>query len=135
MKLGARMLDPNSSLNNLKYMNQITIALGSTAVILFQLVDLDSTQEANRIGNRYMPASGASLVINIVSVNDANSLQKSCSQPLSDDKSIWQFSLTDAETEIMSGTNMKLTLTEGIKITVGSAKQVLIIDPTSSSQC
>lgn len=136
MKLSARMLDPNSSLNSLKYVNQVTIAPGSTVTILLQLVDLDSVQESNRIGNRYMPDSAATLEIDIVSINDANTLSKVASQPFStDDRSIWQVSLTPEETLNMSGTNMKLTLTEGTDITIGTAKQVLIIEPSSGFQC
>lgn len=129
------MLDSNSTLNNLKYMNQIIITPGSTVTILFQLVDLDTVQEANKFGNRYMPADGASLEIDIQSVNDVNSLNKVATQPFADDKSIWQFSLSATETEEMSGTNMKLTLTEGLNISVGKAKQVLIVEPTSGYQC
>lgn len=135
MKLGARMLDPNSTLNNLKYMNQLSVSPGSTMTVMFQLVDLNTIQEANRFGNRYMPDDGAGLTVNITSVVDANSLEKTASQPFADDKSIWQFTLSALETSDLSGTNMKLTLTEGLDISIGIAKQVLIAEPADGSLC
>lgn len=136
MKLGARMLAPNSTLNNLTYLNQYSIAPGATYVVMFQLVDLDTIQETNKLGNRYVPITGASLAIQIFSQNSANIINKVATQPFpADDRSIWAFPLSVADTSIMSGTNMQLTLTEGAAIAIGVAQQVLIVDGPNPYQC
>jgi hypothetical protein len=133
MRLSARILDPASTINNLKYLNEAHITPGSTYNLLFQLVDLDTVQPANMLGNRYVPILGAVLEVELFSNFTGNFLSPnqdlifSPTQPFALDGSIWSIPLSVEKTLHMAGTNMKLTLTEGANVTVGRAQQVISI--------
>lgn len=80
------------------HLNQIEVSPGETATVIMQLVDLTTVSESNRIGNRYMPATGATLSVTIQSNNSANVLTKVASQPFAQDASVWQITLNSTET-------------------------------------
>ena len=136
MRLGLVMLDPNSSLNNLKYLREVYVNQGDTADILFQLVDLDTQDQSNLIGNRYMPVTGSLMQLTISSVNDANTLTLPATMAFpSDDRSIWKFSLTAAQTAKAAGINLSAVLTQGTKVNSIVAKSVLYVNPASPYSC
>jgi hypothetical protein len=125
MKLDIKMLDGDqTTLNNLVYQNQTVIDPGETPTIEFQLVDSVS-------GNRYMPASGATMQITLFSTNNANMINKVPSQPFPLDTSIWQFSLLSTESQNVAGVNMLVVLTEGASIKKIWGKSVFIVKPNS----
>lgn len=135
MKLGAIILDETSLLNDLKPKNQAEIIPGETAVVIFQLIDQLKVSSDSKWGQRYIPASGATLEATIKSLNSANTIVKGATQPFPDDKSIWQFTLTSAETQSMGGINMTLTLTEGASVRKALMNNVIIVAPQSPYQC
>lgn len=135
MKLGVRVLNSNSTLNNLMHLNQIEVSPGETATVIMQLVDLTTVSESNRIGNRYMPATGATLSVTIQSNNSANVLTKVASQPFAQDASVWQITLNATETAQIGAMDLLVTLTEGASIKKANGKQTLIADSSSPYQC
>jgi len=134
MKLGLRIIDSASTLNSLKYLNQLSIETGETAVVRFQLVDLDTARQQNLLGDRYMPAAGATVEAVIQSVDSAGTVTKSATQPFPLDPSIWEFSLTSAETEALGGTNLRITLTGGSSIKKGLGQQVILVSNSDNSR-
>lgn len=136
MKLGLTMVDNVPTLNNLKYINQLSVTQGETADLYFQLIDVDTKDQKNQWGNRYMPASGATLQVVIKSVNDANTLTKTATMAFpSDDRSIWKISLSSTDTSNMAGINLQGTLTEGASIKIFNASNVLSVSNVNSFQC
>lgn len=135
MKLGVRVLNSSSTLNNLMHLNQIEVSPGETVTVVMQLVDLTTVSESNRIGTRYIPASGATLSVVIQSNNSANVLTKAATQPFAEDGSIWQFTLSASETAQIGAMDLLVTLTEGASIKKANGKQTLIADSSSPYQC
>lgn len=135
MRLGLRILDPNSTVNNLMYLNQLELFPGESSTVLLQLVDLNSATESNQRGIRYMPAPAATATAIVKSVNSAKTLNKILIQPFAQDPSIWQFSLSTADTQMMSGVNIELTLTEGAEVKIARGLNVIIMSPSNPYQC
>lgn len=135
MRLGFRVLDSSSSLNNLQYLNQRIIVPGETTDIFVQLVDLNTVTDKSQWGTRVMPATGATLNATINSVNDAFTLSKVMTQPFAQDPSIWKFSLLATETQNMAGINMDLILTEGSNVSIARGFNVIIMSPQSPYGC
>jgi hypothetical protein len=134
MRLGIRMLN-NPTINNLIYLNQIQVIAGETASIYFQFVDLDTVNQKDLLGNRYMPAVGAYAYVYIGSNNDANVIQKVAFQPFSQDASIWQFNLSTTDTEAIGCINLDVTLIEGASVKKAQGMNVLIAIAANSSCC
>lgn len=128
MQLGIQLINSDSTLNNFQVIPEAIIVPGSTATVRFQLIKLDPHNDNT---HRYIPAAGASLQIKIYSVNTANIITKTATQPWSEDKSVWEFSLNTTETQKVSGVNLELTLTEGAQVYKFWAKNVLSILPAS----
>lgn len=124
MRLGLKMLDADSTVNDLKYLDEVDIYPGETATIMFQLVN-------NNTGVRYIPASGATLSVKMYSVNDVNNITKMATNPFPEDRSIWQFTLNAIETQRISGVNVELTLTEGANVRKAWGHAVIIVHPKS----
>ncbi|MEM4360415.1 MAG: hypothetical protein QXT45_07805 [Candidatus Bilamarchaeaceae archaeon] len=124
MRLGIKMLDSDSTLNDLKYLNQVDIYPGETVTVMFQLINSQS-------GHRYIPASGATLSAKMYSVNDANNITKAATNPFADDRSIWSFTLNAIETQKLAGVNLELTLTEGTNIKKTWGHAVIVVHPKS----
>ena len=136
MRLGLVMLDPNSTLNNLKYLREVYVNQGDTPTILFQIIDLDTADQNNLIGDRYIPATGATVQLTITSVNDANTLVLNASMAFpNDDRSVWTFSMTSNQTTKAAGVNINAVLTQGQQVNNIVAKNVLFIGPPSTYCC
>lgn len=137
MRLGIRMLSNNSSLNQLFYVNQVNVNPGENNYpIYFQLVDLDQQDPAQQKAPiRYIPISSATMSIVLNSLNVANTLTKIPSNPFPDDRSIWSFNLLAADTAIMAGINMTVTLTEGANIRIATAAAAILVGPKSNYSC
>jgi hypothetical protein len=130
MRLGLVMLDPNSTLNNLKYLREVYVNQGDTATILFQIVDLDTVDGNNLIGNRYVPTSISTMRVTVTSVNDAKTLVLPVAMAYpSDDRSVWQFSLTAYQTTMAAGINLSVVLTQGTLVNNIVARNVLFVNP------
>jgi hypothetical protein len=129
MRLGVKMLNSSSVLNILQYLNQVRINPNDTATIMFQLVDLDLG------GQRYIPLTGATMAIKLVSIDNANVLSKIPVNPFADDRSVWSFNLSAAETAIAAGVNMSVVLTQGADIKSATAEGAVIFNPQSNFSC
>ncbi len=129
MLLGIKMLDPlATNVNNLAYINQVYIYPGSQIELLFQFVNPVN-------GQRYIPASGATVQIAIRSVNDSYTVVKPAVTPYADDRSIWRAILSPSDTLNLAGVNLEVELTEGSSVRRVFQKSVLIIMPKSPYQC
>jgi hypothetical protein len=133
MLLQARMLTDVQSVNSFRYspQNQVQWTVGDTLYVYFQLIDasLDRSMEGfNPAGRRYVPASGATLSVVIGSLDLAKQVTRAASQPYFQDPSIWRVSILATDT--IKGTSpLKLTLTEGTKVTTGQTQNALLIWP------
>ena len=134
MRLGIKMLDSTSTLNNLVFLNQVQFEPGETAVVYFQLTDLDK-QQGNCVAQRYMPADGATMSIQITSIDATKTITKIPTNPFANDKSIWSFNLTATDTQNAAGVNMKVTLTEGASIKIAKGTSVIVVGPQSEFSC
>lgn len=125
MKFGIQMLDSDSTVNNLIIINQLELSPGETATALFQLINAATKQ-------RYIPAAGATMTARMVAVNSANNISKI---PLpafaADDRSVWSFPLSAADTAKMAGVNLEIVLTEGANVKKVWAQSVIIVNPNS----
>ena len=128
MRLGIKMLNSSSTLNDLKFINQVSINQGDTATVMFQLIDLDTNQ-------RYIPSASSSVMAKIASSNSANVLNKIASVQFADDKSVVKFSLSSDETKLLGSVNLQITLTEGSEVKSFVASSVIIPSPKSPFQC
>lgn len=125
MKLGIQMLESESTLNNLIPSNQLEIAPGETATVMFQLVN-------SKTGQRYIPAAGATMTAKLVASNNVNVISKIPTQPFAaDDRSIWSFPLSAADTAKAAGVNMEIVVTEGAAVKKVWAQSVIIMAPNS----
>lgn len=135
MRLGFRVLDSGTTLNDLEYMNQLTIFPGESTTIYIQFVDMNTVQDYSKWGNRYMPAVGATATATINSINDAFTVAKTMFQPFPQDSSIWAFNLAQADTKNLAGVNINITLIEGASTKIAVGYNVLIMQPQSLYQC
>jgi hypothetical protein len=135
MRLGLRILDTESTLNNLKYIGCQSITPGDTATVLMQIVDLDTITNRNQLGHRYMAASGATLTATIANPNPNYIIYKIANQPFPLDDSIWQISFTATDTANCGSITMQLVLTEGSSIKNFLGNNVICINPGNPYQC
>lgn len=135
MRLGIRILNNASGVNNLQYMNQAIITPGSTTIVYFQLVDLDQ-QQGSCAPPRYLPFnSGATVQINIHNINVNNIINKIATKPFATDGSVWAFSLTSLETQNIGSTVLTVTLTDGSSVQIANASQAIITNPNNIYGC
>lgn len=130
MLLSARILRDCANVNSFEYTDSIRFTKGDVVDVYFQLIDssLDTASE-NFIppGRRYMPVVGATLSIVAESIDDTKKITRTATQPFSTDGSIWKVSFLSTDT--ISGTaNLRMTLTEGTKVTRGLLKNAFRIE-------
>ncbi len=135
MRLSATFLINVGDVNTWQETSQLQMTEGDAVTVYFQLRDVSVATACdaykNPVGRRYMPAVGATVVARIDTLNDANvaALTKTCFQPFSQDPSIWAFQILS--TDPVSGTKrMKITVTEGLKVTNGIVNSALLVSPT-----
>lgn len=131
MLLSARILRDCASVNSFEYADSAQFTKGDVVDVYFQLIDasLDTASE-NFIppGRRYMPVAGATLIAVAENIDDAIKITRTVSQPFTNDPSIWKMSFF-ASDQIQGSANLRLTLTEGAKITKGLVKNAFRIQP------
>ncbi len=115
MLLGARLLSGVSSVNAFDFVSTVEATQGEAFDVYLQLIDKQRHTQAqgyDPAGLRYMPASGATLTVQVLNLDASKQLTRVASQPYAQDDSIWKFSIL--ATDPVKGTvNLKLTLTEG----------------------
>lgn len=130
MLLSARILKDCANVNSFDYADSAQFTKGDVVDVFFQLIDasLDTAIE-NFIppGRRYMPAAGATLLVTVESIDDANKIVRAAVQPFATDGSIWKVSFY-ASDNIQGTANLRVVLTEGPKVTKGLLKNAFRID-------
>ena len=131
MRLGIQLLNTDATLNDFDKKSFIEFAQGETVDIVFQLVNLDKS------GTRYIPASGCSVFVEIPrypeyfgTISNQRtmadySIRRYASQAFADDRSIWKLSLTSIDTSNMMSSNIRVTVTEASKKSIGILQQAL----------
>lgn len=133
MLLSAQMLKDVQSVNSFEPDSQLSWTEGDVVDIYFRLVDMTldrADQGFSHPGRRYVPALGATLNVAIENVDDAKKISRLATQPFSNDGSIWKLSMLSTDT-IRGTPQMRLTLTEGTKVTRGLVKLALKIHAKS----
>lgn len=129
MLLSVRALKAVADVNTFSYADSFSYNKGDSVSLYFQLIDisLDTAME-NFIppGRRYMPASGATLQAVVENIDDAIQITRFATQPFPLDPSIWK--ITMLSSDAIEGTcNLRLTLTEGSKVTHCVVKNIFKI--------
>lgn len=133
MLLSCRILENYVNVNSFEYATEATFTQGDATDVYVQLIDASLDRESQGFypgGRRYVPATGATLSIMVDTLDDAKKVTRACTQ-VTGDGSIWrlQFLATDPVT----GTaNLRLTLTEGAKVTRGYLDSALSIKSTGN---
>jgi hypothetical protein len=135
MRLGIQLLNIGATLNSFQQKSVVEIAQGETVDLMFQLVDKDQ-------GLRYIPASGSTVYVEIARFPEAisqitnqrltvdYSVRRNATSAFpSDDKSIWKLPLTAVDTGNMMSSNIRVTVTEGTKISIALLPQAIKIIP------
>jgi hypothetical protein len=134
MLLSARPLKDVQNVNSFEPDSQLSWTEGDVIDIYFSLVDLSldhPEQGFNPSGRRYIPSAGATLSVVIENIDDSKKLTRLASQPFAGDGSIWKLALT-ASDKCRGTPQMRLTLTEGTKVTRGLLKNSLKIHPATN---
>ena len=132
MLLSARILENVSGVNAFDYANQASFTEGDTPTIYFQLVDLHKDRaDAGFVpaGRRYAPADGATLQVTFDHIDATRKIVRAATQPFASDPSIWAVPLLSTD-KVRGTVNMKLTLTEGSKLTQGRLAAALSVAAT-----
>lgn len=112
------------NLNDFAEKLQVTLQDGSTNRLCLRLVDLDKKTDCGY--QRYIPAAGSSLVLNLKSPDLNNNLQKTAVAPYPDgDRSFWCADFLPAEKFSFQG--VTATLTEnGVSTPVYPAATIVV---------
>lgn len=122
MLLSARMLTDVGGVNSFEIIDKAQFTQGDETTVYFQLIDasLDTAAKGfNPSGRRYMPAVGATLSVVLDNIDDAKKITRTATQPFAQDGSIWAVSIFSTDNIAPGTISLKLTLTEGVKITRG----------------
>jgi hypothetical protein len=134
MRFAIQIIKVNS-VNSYKKANFLEINQGETADLYFQLIDKDQD------GLRYLPASGATCYVEIprfpeymptisnVRQEVDYSIRRNAVQPFAGDGSIWMMPLTAGDTENIMSSDIRVTLTEGSKVSKTLFIQALKVVP------
>lgn len=123
MLLTARLLADFQSVNSYRQVDMLRMTQGDSVTLYFQLVDasLDTASEGFvPAGRRYVPAVGATLVCQVNNIDDAKKVTRNAQQPFgAQDPSIWALTLMPTDPVQVGTSSLRLTLTEGSKVTNG----------------
>lgn len=134
MLLSARMLENVASVNDFNYVDQVRFTQGDALFVYFQLVDLNKDVNNQPSGKRFMPASGATLSVEVNTINDATTLTKIATQPYANDTSIWRIQILAGDN--IAGTfTMKLALTQSGVVTRGVVNNSISIVSQTQAFC
>jgi len=132
MLLTARPLINVSDVNAWEYADEVKFTQGDQLYVYFQLIDAQKDKSLKLPGKRYVPASGATLVATISSIDLNKTYAKVASQPFSGDLSIWRIQVLSTD-NCVGTMSIKLVLLESGLTTYGTIKNVLSIDPRTST--
>ena len=128
MLLTARPIINVSDVNSWEYADEIRFTEGDQLYVYFQLMDAQKGKSMMR----YVPASGATLIATLNSIDLNKTYAKVATQPFSGDLSIWRVSILSTDSCV--GTlSVNLTLVQSGVTTSGVIKNMLSINALSSS--
>lgn len=119
MRLSARMLKNVVDVNHWQHSSQAYVSEGQPNDIFIQLIDLDwSTKDSPeqsaafpQFPVRYISQdAGISVKATFLAIDDDEEFEVTATQPFTDDKSIWKFTLTASQ--IPNAGNLLITVTE-----------------------
>ena len=126
MLLSARVLKDVSSVNSFQHDLNLSWTQGDALDVYIQLLDasLDRADQGfNPGGRRFCPAAASTLSVVLENLDDAKKITRMATQPFAGDASIWKL-VINASDKIQGTPQMRLTLTEGAKVTRGVAKML-----------
>ena len=119
MLLNARILKNVVDINHFQHANQANITEGQFNDVYIQLVDLDWSTKSTPEQSSAFPQSpiryitGAAVIVvkaKFLSIDDSEEFEITATQPFTDDKSIFKFSLSNSQ--IPNSGNLLITVTE-----------------------
>jgi hypothetical protein len=118
MNLGARILSSVGGVNDFDPATEVQAMKGDAFDVYLQLIDKEQHKASQGFypeGLRYIPASGATLQVTVLSIVPTKQFVRVATAPFTatpSDTSIWKFSIL--ATDPVEGTvSLQLTLTEG----------------------
>lgn len=132
MRLSIKMLSRNSSINSMSYTPNVQFERGESLDLMFQLIDADS-------GQRYIPASGATIQVQIprnntllqtasTEVDTVNySVNQAAVMAFTGDNSVWKTPLVATQTKNMTSQNIRILLTEGSETKIAVVKYAIVV--------
>jgi hypothetical protein len=134
MLLSARPLVDLAGPNSFEPATQWLMTEGDSTTLAMQLLDgsLDRPDQGFMpSGRRYIPDPYATLVVMIENIDDNRKVQRLATQPYPQDGSIWTVTILSTD-PIRGSPQVRLTLTEGTKVTRGLLRCVLKVGPSGS---
>lgn len=117
MQLSARLLNDVASVNSYEVASALEFTAGDTQTVYFQLIDasLDRTEQGyNPPGRRYMPPATSTLQLTMLNIDDAKKVVRFCSQPFTQDPSIWAVAILGTD-PLIGTVSLKFSLVEPSK--------------------
>jgi len=127
MILTLKVLNEDASLNNWQDIGSAQIVRGSDAKLILQLFQAD-----RKI--RYIPDAAATITMDLLN-SDGTTLSKTATFPFADDRSIIQFTLSDAETALLIGQNLVVDVQEGSNTSIAVLSMGLQMISTQQAGC
>lgn len=132
--------------NHWKIATQWTVYQQNSYTIFFQLQNAEipvgytqdfSSQPQNPLFLRHIPAASSTLNVTINDLNSDYVVTAICSQPFSNDLSIWSFNLSASQTSTMSGGNILAAFYDANTSTTNNfqVNNVLKVIPFNRSSC
>lgn len=115
--LTLQILSLNPTLNNFTTIPTYSFESGSDCEVYIRLHNA-------ALNLRYIPDAGSTLTTELVN-SDETTITPALTQPFPEDLSVWMFSITAAESALLIGQDLKVTLTEGAKATVITLRKAL----------
>lgn len=98
-----KLINSDATLNSFVYIDSINYIPGETITVNFQLHN-------NELDIRYVLENLAATVTATLLKNDDTNLTKTCTVIASSDRSLWTFSLSAADTQVLASSNATITL-------------------------
>lgn len=140
-RLSAKVLKNVANVNQWDYANQAHTQEGQINEFYVQLVDLNKIPAIDKSAAlpdfplRYMPqyTTSAALEATFDAIDDTEKFTVAGTQPFSDDKSIWKFTLSASQIPKSGNISFKLTL-DGVE-SYFVAQNVIIVDSLNVGAC
>jgi len=137
MLLSARVLNDVASANSFEYADEAKWTEGDPVTLYIQLTDasLDTAMAGFQPpGRRYLPATGATLTVQLQNIDDSKVITRTATQPFAGDGSIWSVQILSTDA-IHGSPQMLLTLVEPTRTIKGLVKGAIKVYSLSNVGC